>query len=291
MKKWMALLLLPILIYVFYSQFPDGISARNDSVRFSEHLDNIPAKDNMGSDICTLVDRVINSKGKVTVHMEDRTNAYPEFDVTESAGNALKALVEENEMTVWQEVEIESVTIEPPFICVLDSEGEAVLFLLDQPAIDIVEMDANGKVVALARNIGDDSINGTFIDRIQSWFSVNEISIEHIVLDERSSISSAEISDKVMEMYCKWLVNISSINPYSVSAAEVLSTSIVEQLDEKKFVFLGEYAVKPNHIEFSDWYSGQGAEPMSNAYEGWLLLHREITSEYNEDSHCWTFSW
>lgn len=291
MRRWI-LLLLPLVILCSSCSRPTSSSPiGSEPKQPSEHIGTVSTEESVSPSIGVLVDTVVSSAEAAVAYVEDEISAYPSFAVTERAGNALKALLEENAMTEWKEVEVDPSTIKPPFVCVTNPDVGTIIFLLDHLDADIVAVDAKENITAIVKNVGDNSINGTFNDRIRSWFSVNEISIENIVLDESPLIPAAEISGKIMELYCERMMSVSNINPYSVSDVEVFRTSIVAQANEKRFVFLAEYAVKPNNIEFSDWYSGQGAEPLSDPHEGWLLLCREVTASYDENSHSWNFSW
>lgn len=290
MRRWILLLLPLVILCSSCSRTTSSSPIGSEPKQPSEHIGTIPTEESVSPNIGALVDTVVSSAETAIAHAEDEISTFPSFEVTERAGNALKALLEENAMTEWKEVEVDPSTIKPPFVCVTNPDVGTIIFLLDHLDADIVVVDSKENITAIVQNVGDNSINGTFNDRIRSWFSVNEISIEHVVLDEGPSSPAEELSSRIMELYCERILGISSINAYAASEIEVFSTSVVEQSDEKKFIFLAEYAVKPMNLEFSDWYSGNGAVPLSDSYEGWLLLSKEVTAEYDEVSHCWTCS-
>lgn len=210
----------------------------------------------------------------------------PAFSLSEQAAGVLKKLIEFSEMVEWTEIEVNEVDIPQSAIYGSTAGSGSFVIPLSESKADIIFLDPEETVTFAAVNSGSDEVNGTFRERILSWFSVNEVSIDRVSIP---GIALSQISDLpalIMEKYGSQLLSMSAINDYAITCFEVRSTKDIYEQDGE-ITFYAEYAVKPKNIDFSDWYAGGGGEPLTGEYDGWLLLSKEIVVTYDADNDVW----
>lgn len=232
------------------------------------------------------MDSLLSDKS-LQVYVEDSQMLSQAFSLSEQAAGALYKLTEFSEMVEWREIEVNELDIPQSAIYGSTAESGSFIFPLSESKADIIFLDSEEKVLFAAVNSGSVEVNGNFKERILSWFSVNEACIDRVSIPDTALSPIADLPALIMEKYASQLLSLSSINNYAITDIEVRTIKDVYEQDDK-ITFNVDYAVKPNNIDFSDWYAGAGGEPLTGEYEGWLLLSKEIVATYEADSKLWT---